>query len=327
MKHGAWHKRQTYRDMTFRQVPNLTIEERQAELNKKLKPYSLDLSKHIPIEVAHGPGGGTPPSNYDPDAQAFFNAVQGGGDTLTTTEKDATNQLVLDLKDNSLWSVFDGFYPFVGGTASSHKWNLLDPQDTNAAHRIIWLGGMSHSSTGILGNAVNSGGNTYWNYVSESATEMSVGLYVNDGLTATPYGAYDYGSFLETPTRQDNMISIGFSNKTTKYVNFNKTQYKSTTAGSYTKGLFLGQSNGADTSQLYQNDTQIFSTAQTIYPTDFYWGIACSLRLDAFNTIYAGGSPERGYGTAFIGKTYLNQTQITALNTSLVDFNTTLSRN
>ena len=273
------------------------------------------------------PGGGTPPSNYDPDAQLFFNAVQGGGDTLTTTEMDATNQLVLDLKADSLWSVFDGFYPLVGSTSSSQKWNLLDPQDTDAAYRITWLGGMTHSSTGCLGNSVNSAGNTYWNFVSESATEMSVGLYINDGMIPTPSSEYDFGAFVDSP-RDDNMISIGFSNKTTKYVNFNGTAYKSTTAGSYTNGLFMGQTNGT-TSQLYQNDTQLLSTAQTTRIADYAWGIGTSLRDQPIGSGIPGGvsSGGRGYGTAFIGPTYLNQTQITALNTALVDFNTSLSRN
>ena len=61
---------------------------------------------------------------YDTDAQAFFTAVAGGGDTLTTTEKDATNQFVLDLKSAGIWTAMDLIYPFVGGTSTSTKWNL-----------------------------------------------------------------------------------------------------------------------------------------------------------------------------------------------------------
>jgi len=45
--------------------------------------------------------GGT---GFDPDAQAFFTAVTGGGDTLTTTEENAINQLVLDLKSANIWT-------------------------------------------------------------------------------------------------------------------------------------------------------------------------------------------------------------------------------
>ena len=269
-------------------------------------------------------GGGPTPPSYDTDAQAFFTAVEGGGDTLTTTEKDATNQLVLDLKAASLFTVFDAFYPFVGGTASSHKWNLLDPQDTDGAYRMTFLGGMTHSSTGIRGNGTNSVGNTHWNYVSESATQTCVGLYINDGLTATPSSEYDFGAF-QDPPRRDGAMILGFSDKTTKYINFQATNYKSTTSGDYSSGLLLGQNNGG-TTQLYQDDTQLISTAQTLESINYPWGVGASLR-DSGGSPTANSPSQRGYGTAFIGDTYLNQTQITALNTALVTFNTSLSRN
>jgi hypothetical protein len=50
-------------------------------------------------------------------------------------------------------------------------------------------------------------------------------------------------------------------------------------------------------------------------------GIGCSWRGSAADPT------ARGYGTAFIGGTYLDSTQIDDLNTAIVDFNTTLSRN
>ena len=271
--------------------------------------------------------GGVPPTppSYDTDAQAFFTAVEGGGDTLTTTEKDATNQLVLDLKAASLFSLFDAFYPFVGGTASSHKWNLLDPQNTDAAYRMSFLGGMTHSATGIRGNGTNSVGNTHWNSVSESATQTCIGVYINDGLTATPNLEYDFGAFVETPIMKDGLLILGYNNKTTKYVNFLNTDYKSTTSGDYSSGLFLGQNNGS-TIQLYQDATQLISTPQTFGSIDYEWGVGASFR-DVGGSPTASSASQRGYGTAFIGDTYLNQTQITALNTALVTFNTSLSRN
>ena len=36
----------------------------------------------------------------------------------------ATNQLVKDLKSNNLWDKMKSIYPFVGGTVSSHRFNL-----------------------------------------------------------------------------------------------------------------------------------------------------------------------------------------------------------
>ena len=252
---------------------------------------------------------------YDSDAQAFFTAVEGGGDTLTSLEKLAVNKLVLDLKAASLWTTFDAFYPFVGGTSTSCKWNLLDPQDTDAAFRVTWVGGMTFSSTGVLGNSTNSGGNTYLVSNTLGYTQQCMGVYINAGLTPTPNADYDLGAF----DGDDTMISLGYNNKTTKYVNFFTTGYKTTSGGSYAKGMLLGQNNGS-TSQLYQGTTQLISTAQSYATQTVAVGIGCSWRGSAADPT------ARGYGTAFIGGTYLNSTQIGDLNTAIVNFNATLSR-
>lgn len=59
IKHGHLTSRKTLRNLGFNEVPDLTEEERRRELSEKLKPYKLDLSKHIPIE-AKGPVGEEP---------------------------------------------------------------------------------------------------------------------------------------------------------------------------------------------------------------------------------------------------------------------------
>ena len=99
---------------------------------------------------ASGSAGG---DAYDTDAQAFFTAVEGGGDTLTTTEKDATNQLVLDLKSDGIWTGMYAIYPFVGATSTSTKWNLKDPRDLDAAYRVSWTGTANFTADGITGTS------------------------------------------------------------------------------------------------------------------------------------------------------------------------------
>jgi hypothetical protein len=96
---------------------------------------------------------------YDPDAQAFFTASGLTG----ATNLNAVNQLVLDLKAASIWTKMKAIYPFVGGTAALHKWNLKDPQDLDAAYRLVFLGGWTHSSTGALPNGTNGYANTFLN--------------------------------------------------------------------------------------------------------------------------------------------------------------------
>ena len=95
--------------------------------------------------------------SYDPDAQAFFTASGLTGATNLT----AINTLVVALKGYGIWTKMKAIYPIIGGTAALHKWNLKDPQDTNAAFRLVFSGGWSHTSTGALPNGVNAFANTF----------------------------------------------------------------------------------------------------------------------------------------------------------------------
>lgn len=100
-------------------------------------------------------------SLYDADAQAFLTAT--GITDLTIS--NAINQLVLDLKSNSLWSKMHAIYPFVGGTAFTHKFNLKDPRDLDVAFRLQYYGGLTHSSTGVLPNGSTGRADTFSNIV------------------------------------------------------------------------------------------------------------------------------------------------------------------
>jgi hypothetical protein len=93
---------------------------------------------------------------YDADAQAFITATG-----ISGTNANAINQLVLDLKTASIWTKFKAIYPMVGGTATSHKFNLITPADTNAAFRLVFNGGWVHSSTGATPNGTNGWANTF----------------------------------------------------------------------------------------------------------------------------------------------------------------------
>ena len=94
---------------------------------------------------------------YDADAQAFITATG----ITDLTQKNAINQLVLDLKGYSIWTKMKALYPFVGGTATTHKFNLKNPLDTDAAFRLVFSGGWTHSATGALPNGTNTNANTF----------------------------------------------------------------------------------------------------------------------------------------------------------------------
>lgn len=91
-------------------------------------------------------------SAFDSDAQAFITAAA----ITDPTQQSAINTLVTDLKGYGIWTKLRACYPFIGGTSSTHKWNLKDPRDLDVAFRLVFSGGWTHSSTGATPNGTNA---------------------------------------------------------------------------------------------------------------------------------------------------------------------------
>jgi hypothetical protein len=90
-----------------------------------------------------------PASPYDPDTAAYLAAS--GLDAATYGE--TLDGLVIGLKTAGLWTKMAAIYPFVGGTAALHKWNLKDPRDLDAAYRLTFNGGTHSTALGYKPNA------------------------------------------------------------------------------------------------------------------------------------------------------------------------------
>jgi len=118
----------------------------------------------------------------DPDATLFIQVSELTG----STQRGAIVDLVKDLKSNNLWSKMKAVYPFVGGTAASHKWNLKDPRDADAAFRLTFSGGWTHSSTGADPNGTNAYADTY--FIANSNLSLYDGhlsYYARENITVT----------------------------------------------------------------------------------------------------------------------------------------------
>lgn len=96
----------------------------------------------------------TPP--VDADAQAFLTAAAITDPTIS----GAINTLVVQMKADNIWSKMKAIYPMVGGSASAHKFNLKDPRDLDAAFRLVFNGGWTHSNNGATPNGTNADGDT-----------------------------------------------------------------------------------------------------------------------------------------------------------------------
>jgi hypothetical protein len=108
----------------------------------------------------------------DSDAQAFLNAAV----ITDTTQATAVNNLVIGLKADSLWTKMAAIYPMVGGTATSHSYNLKN----TAAYQLSFVGGWTHSSTGALPNGTNAYADTGIKRNVMAANSAAFGVYIRN---------------------------------------------------------------------------------------------------------------------------------------------------
>nr|WP_315175553.1 BspA family leucine-rich repeat surface protein [uncultured Flavobacterium sp.] len=91
----------------------------------------------------------------DTDANAYMINSNNGN------WQPAINTLFSDLKAQGLYNKILAFYPFLGTTQAQHKWNAKNPLDTNAAFRLQFFGGGTHSNLGYQCNGTNAYANTF----------------------------------------------------------------------------------------------------------------------------------------------------------------------
>jgi PKD repeat protein len=123
----------------------------------------------------------------DVDLDNFISATGITDSTIIS----ALETLVTDLKLNYLWDRLIAIYPYVGGTSFTHKFNLKNPQDSDSAFRLSFLGGWTHNSNGIQGNGTNAYANTFIQPASHFiANNNSGGAYSRTNLITD---ARDFG--------------------------------------------------------------------------------------------------------------------------------------
>ena len=158
--------------------------------------YGLTYTPYNTNLFLNSSGGSSP--ILDPNAQAFITAAG----ITDPTQQAAIDNLVIGLKADGLWTPMQALYPFVGGTASTHKWNLKDPRDLDAAYRLQFGGGWTHNINGATGNGTNTFANTYFtNFV-----QGQIGVYNRGGNIGfgtifiinfiDPGSPYDYAPYI-----------------------------------------------------------------------------------------------------------------------------------
>jgi hypothetical protein len=247
--------------------------------------------------------------SLDPDAVAFLTAAAITDPTIT----GAINTLVVDLKGYGIWTKMKALYPFVGGTASTHKFNLVNPLDTNAAFRLVFFGGVTHNSNGITGNAINTYGNTF--FIPNShliASSQHISIYCKTNIAGT---FRDFG----VSTSGLNTLAL-----TLRWVDnnlyFNNGAGFANTINNDSRGFYISNKITSGTVIAYKNGVNVASAVSS----DALATQSCYIM--AWNAAGAvqGGTP-RNYAFGSIGDG-LTSTESANFYTAVQAFQTTLGR-
>lgn len=132
--------------------------------------------------------GSSPYVIIDPDAQAFVTAAGITADY----QKMAIDVLTIGLKAQGIWTKCTAIYPFLGGNASAHKYNLKDPRDLDAAFRLVFAGSWFHSNSGIKPNGTDTNARTLVipnTHLSQNNTHLSIHTNTDSNAAEVEIGA------------------------------------------------------------------------------------------------------------------------------------------
>jgi hypothetical protein len=199
-------------------------------------------------------------------------------------------------------------YPFVGGSAATHKFNLVNPLDTNAAFRLVFSGGWTHSANGVKPNGTNAFANTY--LFSNSITSAHLSIYSRENISTG--AAIDIGGVTSAADRY--WLAAGFTSNNNIVLGFGNPLRTSTGSA---QGFFTGTLTGT-TSTLLKNGSQLSTGSTVIAP------------LPPNIPLYIGGGivgtySNRQLAFSSVGD-YLNNTEAANFYTAVQTFQTTLGR-
>jgi hypothetical protein len=272
-----------------------------ANLYTRVQTFNQALGRQVGVPIVS-----------DADAQAFLNSAE----ITDLTQANAINTLVTDLKAQGLWTKMKAVYPFVGGTASTHKWNLKDPRDLDAAYRLVFNGGWTHSSTGATPNGTNGFADTKlspFTKLSQSSAHNAHYFRSSLNTNSTGYGVVksDYTERMDLIRFTDILYSaIGNQGQTsTSSIPYNSlicTSRTSLTSNKlYKAGILL--------------DTKTDLLVSNLPNFNYY---LAAVNQSGFTNLYT--SNQLAFSSIGDG---LTDTEAAALNSAVQTYQTTLNRN
>ena len=190
---------------------------------------------------------------YDPDAQAFFTAA----DITDETQRSAVNTFVVSSKANGYWSKLRVVFPFVGGDATRHAFDLI-----SATSKMSWSGSLIHNADGVEADIVSP---------PQTSTGIGIMNFNMNSLTVNSHSMHfyrrdnaDYGNswIMGVSDDGDNNYYIMQMRNVNMHTAYSGSAPSSSVSvfGTDSRGLFSMSRTADNVFKLFRNGSQIGST-------------------------------------------------------------------
>jgi hypothetical protein len=250
---------------------------------------------------------------FDSDAQAFFDRVTTAGGSLSLTERNAVNTLVIQMKTDGIWTKMKAIYPMVGSSAAACAQNLKSSSFTGT-----FSSGWTFASTGVTGNGTSAYMDTNFviseelNYLSQS-----YGIYKQSvqSLTRCEFGV----SYSSAINGVGMFLNLGYN-----YINtFVLDQIM---ASSLVSGNYILNRNGSAVKKLFRNGSLFDSKTDNYTTANDYDYLGYSVWLGGRNDFGSLAFPTNTTTSFFSIGDGLTDDEADDFYTAVQAFQTTLSR-
>jgi hypothetical protein len=254
-------------------------------------------------------------SAFDADAAAFFARVTAAGGSLTTTEQNAVNTLVVQMKADGIWTKMKAIYPIVGASAAACAQNLKSASFTGT-----FSSGWTFAATGVQGNGTSAFFNTLFNPNAQNTQNSShVSVYLRTNSGGSSQGIFTCASDFGAITNNFGIGKYAGGGSLRGYIG--SALGNGAAISSNNLGLWTVSTNGSSTQILYEDGTSVANTVYTQSLPNF------NVYLGAGNYGTSGAQLYSAFNFAFasIGDG-LSATDITNFYTAVQAFQTSLNR-
>ena len=238
----------TNRQFAFSHIGDGLTDQESFLFNQIVEKYQVALSRGVQAAQSFYYN-----SAYSNEANTYLYSTQITG----TTQVSAINTLINGLKANNLWTKMKAVYPFVtdktlqADMAAQMKFNLVNPQDTDAAFRLAFSGGWTYSTNGAQPNGTNGYADT--KLVPSTTLGQDNAHLSYYSRTNNSFDAIDMGTFTAALTSNQMQLIINYTGNADAINNSPTTITRTWN----TDGLFISSRTASTSYKSFRNDVLI----------------------------------------------------------------------